>query len=244
LVWPNPSKNQPVTISSFPDQDDNLAASIPFKAAALVQRLEIKPKGFTRYAPLSAETGLFREFAQIDSDAAIVRFANDYGWLGIPEEIAPKERASQSKNFPKAAHDWNALRAECLAIWKFEAAQMARLVNLWTLARENDTVGLAKFIQWTKREDHRWISYEHPHYGKNVIAGDDRPELFAQFQEGDLVYPALHQIQLDVNKKLDQYPSVNKLLWDRTGNALGVYTVPMSLIGAIWLQFAKAIEGN
>jgi hypothetical protein len=58
---------------------------------------------------------------------------------------------------------------------------------------------------------------------------------------GDLVQPALHYLQSKINEKLDGRASP-RLLWDAKRERLGLYIVPAGLVGALWLQFARAVE--
>ena len=68
--------------------------------------------------------------------------------------------------------------------------------------------------------------------------GDDVLERFVQ---GDLVKPALHYVQSKINKQLQGRASP-RLLWDANRERLGLYIVPNGLVGALWLQFARAVE--
>ena len=62
-----------------------------------------------------------------------------------------------------------------------------------------------------------------------------------RFVPGDLVKPALHYVQSTINEKLEGRASP-RLLWDAKRERLGLYIVPDGLIGALWLQFARAVE--
>ena len=53
--------------------------------------------------------------------------------------------------------------------------------------------------------------------------------------------PALHYVQSKINDKLEGRASP-RLLWDAKRARLGLYIVPAGLIGALWLQFARAVE--
>jgi hypothetical protein len=80
----------------------------------------------------------------------------------------------------------------------------------------------------------------------SVIASDTvRPDVFTRVRaSGNLVEPAYCYLQSVLNKKLDQHRVTGRLLWDSTGKGLTVHIVPETLIGCLWLQFAKAIEGK
>jgi hypothetical protein len=66
-------------------------------------------------------------------------------------------------------------------------------------------------------------------------------EVLDRFVRGDLVKPALHYVQSVINKQLQKRASP-RLLWDANRERLGLYIVPEGLIGALWLQFARAVE--
>ncbi len=54
----------------------------------------------------------------------------------------------------------------------------------------------------------------------------------------------MHYIQRQINEKLKEHNVTSRLLWDSRHTRLGLHIVPRSLIGRIWLQFARAIDGN
>jgi hypothetical protein len=54
-------------------------------------------------------------------------------------------------------------------------------------------------------------------------------------------------LQSAVNEKLVKHAVVARLLFDardKTGKTFTVHVVPKTLIGCLWLQFAKALEGR
>jgi hypothetical protein len=55
------------------------------------------------------------------------------------------------------------------------------------------------------------------------------------------VKPALHYVQSKINAKLEGRASP-RMLWDAKRERLGLYIVPDGLVGALWLQFARAVE--
>lgn len=73
-----------------------------------------------------------------------------------------------------------------------------------------------------------------------VRAGETHP-----FRPGDLGQPALWYIQTQINEHLTGTVSISpRLLWNPEMTELGLYLVPRSLLGALWLQFAQAVAGN
>ena len=80
------------------------------------------------------------------------------------------------------------------------------------------------------RVERAWIAGTH--LGDGVLE---------RFEPGDLVKPAFHYVQSTINEKLEGRASP-QLLWDVKRERLGLYIVPDGLIGALWLQFARAVE--
>lgn len=78
-----------------------------------------------------------------------------------------------------------------------------------------------------------------------------------RFRPGDLGQPALWYIQQSINEYLtgrapkreteretERVAISPHLLWNPEMTELGLYLVPRSLLGAMWLQFAQAVAGN
>ena len=126
-------------------------------------------------------------------------------------------------------------------------------VDIWEAARSGDVGRLEQVIFWEQDGsgvrmlshpelppgqlpqppalvERAWIAGAH--LGDNVLDS---------FVEGDLVKPALHYVQSVINKQLQGRASPG-LLWDTDRERLGLYIIPDSLIGALWLQLARAVE--
>jgi hypothetical protein len=67
------------------------------------------------------------------------------------------------------------------------------------------------------------------------------PDILARFVPGEPIGPALHCVRGLINDHLHHRFSP-RLLWQQNRDRLGVYIVPDGLIGALWLQFAQAVE--
>jgi hypothetical protein len=130
---------------------------------------------------------------------------------------------------------------------------MRYAIDIWEAARNGDVGRLERVIHWSPagsgveivghpdvprgqlpegpaRVERAWIASAH--------LGDD---VLGRFVPGDLVRPALHYVQSTINRQLEGRASP-RLLWDAKRERLGLYIVPDSLIGALWLQFARAVE--
>jgi hypothetical protein len=200
------------------------------------------------YLPLSAYTGLFREFADTEpSQAGINAFADRFGPLGrnVAREI-PLSDQRNPRGEPLGA-------GESLAAWNEEILTMRLAIELWEAARNGDIGRLERVIFW--KEDGSGVQIKsHPdlargqlpeppaHVERGWIAAahlDD--DVHRRFIQGDLVKPALHYVQSKINAKLEGRASP-RLLWDKNRERLGLYIVPDGLVGALWLQFARAVE--
>jgi len=202
-----------------------------------------------RYHPLSAFSGLFRNFAATDPSLdAIKGFADRYGLLGgnLRRRIVLYGQGRGSKH-PMGF-------GEHVDGWVNEILIMRLAVDLWESARQGNADYLGRMISWTS-DGTRVSINTHPelqrgqlpqqkpaHVHRAVIA-DERldQEILARFVPGDPIGPALHCMQSLINEHLDHRASP-RLLWEANRDRLGLYIVPDGLIGALWLQFARAVE--
>jgi hypothetical protein len=181
------------------------------------------------------------------SPDGVKAFADRFGPLGpdVAREV-PLSDQRNAKGVPLG-------RGESLAHWHEEILTMRLAIDIWEAARDGDVSRLERRIIWT--EDGSGVRiYSHPELADGQLPdppdrvergwiagthlGDDVHERFVQ---GDLVKPALHYVQSKINAKLDGRASP-RLLWDKKRERLVLYIVPTGLIGALWLQFARAVE--
>ena len=137
--------------------------------------------------------------------------------------------------------------------WVHEILVMRLAVDLWESARQGDTDHLGRMISWdpegtrvsinTHPELQRGQLPEKPAYVHRAVIADERldPDILARFVPGDPIGPALHCMQSLINEHLHHRASP-RLLWEQSRDRLGLYIVPEGLIGALWLQFARAVE--
>ena len=201
-----------------------------------------------RYQPLSAYSGLFRVFADTEpTQDAIKVFADRFGALGgdVAEQI-PLDDQSSARGALFGT-------GEPLTAWTNEILTMRLAIDLWEAARNGDVGRLERVIFWSEdrtgvqilshpelahdqlpkapnRVERAWIAGAHP----------DDPML-ERFMPGDLIKPALHYVQSTINTRLEGRASP-RLLWDAEHERLGLFIVPDGLVGALWLQFARAVE--
>lgn len=181
-----------------------------------------------RYDPLLAHTGLFKTFAATDpTPESIVAFANKYGWLGVGTSFDA---------------------GEPLHVWTNQILVLRSLVELWEMAEKEDTKALRQRVIWHGKDAVEYKYASSPQRKKGVafidvgawIASREiKPDVFERLKAGDVVGPAYYYLQREINQALKDKVSP-AMLWDK--GRLGLYEVPVSLLGAIWLQFAQAID--
>jgi hypothetical protein len=188
------------------------------------------------------EPELFLKFAAVDPDQddKILEFANSYGLLGFsPLWLFPK---SPSKSV-KTTNICGELRSH----WHEHLHSMKAAVSLWEALRKENMKLLSQCILWrgADRVDYNWppsSDFSTPWSTHVTIASKQvDPELLNRFKPGDVEIPARLYLQAVVNKNLKKLVAPN-LLWmvpDR--KRMGLYIVPDSLIGCLWLQLAGAI---
>ena len=182
---------------------------------------------------------LFLKFASIDADSEleILKFASEYGLLGGSPMIAPE---------PSKGETSKTITGELRSHWQNHLHDMKAAVSLWLAIRTEDKDLLAQCIEW--RSD-RHITYVWPPSSEwrtpwsihATIASPSDTELLKRFRPGDVVMPARTYLQKVVNTRLHEQVAP-RVLWispERTN--MGLYIVPDSLIGCLWLQLATAL---
>lgn len=207
-----------------------------------------------RYRPLKKHSGLFRSFCEVTPDRRdIVRFANRYGPL-----LGPRGDLITLPHSTDAGSPQHGI-GESLSSWTTAIATMQQTVLLWTAAREGDVATLSRHITWRKGNDETGqdVFYNsHPEFEPvsgttfpdgftmTVIVSSTRDEaFFRHLMPGDVIRPAMILVQRRINEQLSTRVAP-RILWDEDQTALKVYQVPESLLGALWLQFALAVERN
>ena len=194
-------------------------------------------ESWRNFCPLTDFRGvLYRQFAQTPLDTeGIKKFADAFGSLGGDiGDMIPVKRIDATRDFMGAGEELND--------WLYEITRMAEAVELWDLAREKDTKRLSELVRW--RENSVGIEWSDRHY-MLIAAREDTKELFEEMRPGDLVEPALLAVQKIVNQQLWKKGRAGpRLLWDGDKRALSQRVMPNGLIGAIWLDFLLAIDGD
>jgi hypothetical protein len=202
-----------------------------------------------QYAPLRSDTGLFRIFASIPlTREGILQFANEYGLLGIGKPLY-----WPSPNEPKQILP---ICGETHQDWVQQIDQMRRAVDIWDMERTNDVVGLNRYIFWKDAEFAKdgsvkclkgWRYDSHPDLPVTKHAPGRIRQLIEPvldlFKAQDVHMPALFLIQRWINDHLEGAVSPC-LLYDPNRGKRVLRFLPHNLLGAFWLQFAQAIDGD
>ncbi|MDH5327986.1 MAG: hypothetical protein OEZ68_11980 [Gammaproteobacteria bacterium] len=183
------------------------------------------------YEPLTKKSGLFRTFASLrPTKSEIANFANRYGMLGgdVDAFIVPDASPSPVEV------------GESLSKWKNEIILMKNALTLWDFAMLNDRKGLAQHIVW---EGTGMIKCRMTRFRGCVASRELRAHLLEKFALGDLVKPALYQVNLFINESIKSRVTLRNM-WDQDYKHHNLHALPNGLIGALWLQFANAFNGT
>ena len=229
-----------------------------FDASSGRYLIPIKERGPVRkYDPLQEYSGLFRDFGDLEiTEPAILGFTNRYGWLGCPERFVKKEVYAHLVEDPledldaQEIEDIDALlgssgsHGESLTVWRKEIGLMRQAVALWQSLRRNDIEALGRAISMG---DHG-ITYDPRPLGvgenpNGAFASPDENDRlrFGDVSGNDPRPPALICLRQIVERRLSSIGAPS-LRW--TEDLLAIRFRPTGLLSTLWLQFARAIEGN
>jgi hypothetical protein len=245
-VVPGPDIKVPLIGKSISDEQAlSLSQTNPNK----LMLVEYPPHGGSdqtdlrvRYDPLDDHTGLFRTFAETTvTPSSIKAFACNYGFQF---EQNLEELGWFTLTVPEIYGEDTPIYGEPFGSWRNNILLMCEALSMWDMARQKDVRGLARYLQWRQGElllrgDVRILEKEPTVIDSIRRSSHER----IGFSEGDLIEPAKYVAGVFVNTEMDGQVSPG-LLWDRTGFSHHLAILPQSLVGALWLQFARAIDGN
>jgi hypothetical protein len=199
------------------------------------------------YHPLAEFSGLFRTFAGLSprpDGAAVLAFANRFGLLGSPPPGFDRRGVVRTvRGWPTTWHS--------LGFWRIAISEMAELVEIWDWAQQGNQDQLSQHFQWEGDGEIWYASWPDPvfhsggDYGnRELIFSEDKDcEVFGQIARGDSKRAALFFLQSKINGWLHLAASP-KLLWGSPKKEMALKLVPGSLLAGLWVQFARAIDGN
>jgi hypothetical protein len=138
---------------------------------------------------------------------------------------------------------------ESLARWRHEIILLRRLVEIWEAVKVKNLNVLQRYIEW-RREDVVFRTSSEAN-GREfsesfsiIASATNKPEVFASFKRGDVLSPSMWYLQQTINEQLQEHKVCARLLWEAGLNSMRLHIVALNLIGCMWLQFAKAVEGE
>jgi len=196
-----------------------------------------------RYQPLAERPGLFRIFADLDpAPDAILSFADAYGHLTTDHSTAREgsdDASAQVRIELSGGEEPIIAEGEPLSFWLSEMDAIRHAVAIWDAVRARNAEALAQCIRW--RDD--GVYYECASAKAEPISTyADHPEFLRWFRKGDLVEPAILWLLGRLNARLERRtPALFQWSPERPGELHLVY-IPGSLIEAMWLEFAFAVD--
>jgi endogenous inhibitor of DNA gyrase (YacG/DUF329 family) len=187
------------------------------------------------YSPLTVGD-LFLDFAATPAtEDGILAFANKRGLLG----------ESVSVVWPKGpvGKDLHLGFAETREFWMRSIPDMHRAVNLWRMVNTLDTAGLAQLLKWVEKGGRARWGYWEDHPGVGFFSQAVLPAKGIPNEPGDIVTPARLLVQRWINERLSKHTSP-LLLWNTDTGTQVIRIAPKNLLGAMWLQFARAVAGE
>lgn len=209
-------------------------------------------EAWRRYWPLDDHPGLFRSFAELRPDEeSILQFSGRHGWLGVAQdvEIPSGDEESVEVEFGKG---------ERFELWKNEILGMQHAVRVWEALQ---VLAVDDLQSWFRVEDVfgalRATYVAREAVPRNVFSHEMTPEgPVAEFQwylshsevrriSTDPGTVALSFLRTMVEARLREQVGARIVYTEVSeGGPLTVGLFPRSLLGALWLQCARAIESN
>ncbi len=225
----------------------------------------------TRYPPLD-DSGLFRAFAETEAnDVAILRFADRYGLLGLDRHSVPmmqeihgvpigstaggealSEWAKEISRISAAVKLWDLVRQKSFDVGLGNAAMKSAFAEV----KKDGEPTLGDILsRGTFRDPGEagppddFDDYEEPDPSVESEwkrLGEEFPT-YAFLKQGTSMVSirtaSLHIIQRLVNASMRRRISM-ELSWDQHHTRLDLQYLPTTLLAAIWLQFARAVDGD
>jgi len=215
-------------------------------------------QAWRRYWPLEDTLGLFRSFADLEpAEPAILDFASRYGALGVTQGIEiPTSKTPSSAE--EETFDCDFGNGERLATWVDEIQGIKHVLRVWDALTVLDVDNLQ-----------RWFRVEDFHGALRAVYDPGEPLRRAVFTHERAPQSTITEFQWYLShseiRRITEDPSTVALSFIRTvvesrlreqiaarmvyqdqgeGGPLGVSLVPKTLLGSVWLQAARAIEGG
>ena len=170
----------------------------------------------TSYRPLGERTGLFREFAELKpSEEEVLKFADRFGLLG------PGGNLELPSEYGRIM-----LHAESLEFWKSEILALKFAVEAWDVIVSGSVPARAKIYQ-------RLDSSPLPLAVRRA----------SHLEDEDPARAVLAAIRRLADARLQDHVEA-RLLFRSNLPRIDVCLQPVNLLGALWLQFALALDAQ
>jgi hypothetical protein len=179
--------------------------------------------------------GAFREFAATDpTEACILSFADSWGALLGPEgSLIRLEEGGRILT-----------HGEPFELWADEIQLMNGAVELWDQLQGRNIAWMKEVIRWIRTQEFDGVEYRPGGDVRIRIASvHSLAALFKDLRQGELERPALYYLQHVVNERVEVHTSA-RLLWEQGRTRLRLRVTPHNLLGCLWLQLARAIDGD
>jgi hypothetical protein len=223
------------------------------------------PTSWRRSQPLTDEPALFRRFADLaPTEASLLVFANRYGGLGVTQPIRLADgRPGHGESFDRWQQELREFKA-VLRVWDAFTGQASKDCA--------DGMHLGTGPLDEREAFDRWIRGRPSHAPREacaempVVGGPSVPateEFLLSWSTGEsgrrcgdpttrdvptdpVGWLAVAYVSERVNVRLRDHTSMRLLPREREpgGLPLGLSVVPVNLLGAMWLQCARAIAGD
>lgn len=218
---------------------------------------------YTSYRPFETHPALFREFAELELSGEAVRyFADRWGVLGAIGNIGHPIIVLFEEGWEELWDESPEFYCEPFGGWLWAISTMRYVLHLWDLLRANDTAVLSRAIHWN---DSSSVSIRdtvnpQPRYRRpkriefhdfkkdwtfeiDELIADEEHKMFSDMAPGDVLIPALVFVRDQINWHLREHTSA-QLNDAANASEMGIQLVPKNLFGALWLQFAQAIDDD
>jgi hypothetical protein len=208
------------------------------------------------YDPLS-ESLIWIQFAELaPTEAALLQFAQQYGRLGgrLERQLTgflrlPRDFIPEPLEFPDpdAPGSWVEFLGESVDDWITEIKKIKPLFEFWKLLRSGDSLKLADKIKVRKINRRQQLHF----LGDFAPIGDGFTERV--LIDDDWWYPAWKKQDWETLTRMFLHEQVTqelhglvtaRMIWDYKMNRSSLVIAPSSLLGVVWLQFARALEGE
>ncbi|RPJ64197.1 MAG: hypothetical protein EHM12_00395 [Dehalococcoidia bacterium] len=179
------------------------------------------------YAPLRKNPAMHRIFCDITDNKGIIEFASKYGMLGFTRSFRVRKRGTDQSTL---------MLTESMARWKYELAEMKRLVYLWELVKSKRLSLLGAHLD--REDDGIYVALGKR---KELIADNSSALARKWDREGEQpVEAALQYLTASINKKVtgSVFPTVLPSYQKQ------IYLLPGNLLAAMWLMFLWEVIGE